>query len=159
MHKLYSSERSYFYLKWSISKLIKLPARFTLKKNERLKSRKIIEELFNDGKRFSISPFRVHYRVTQNTDQPSVLQAAVSVSSRNFKKAVDRNRIKRQMREAYRLQKLSLHDRLTDKNASIHLFVIYTGKELPTYSIVYDKLGVILKKLEKAVDENTPTNS
>ena len=79
------------------------------------------------------------------------LQAGFGASSRHFKKAVDRNRIKRLGREAYRLQKEPLLRRLTDKRLSLAVFFIYTGKELPEYATVTEKIGVILQKLIKEI--------
>lgn len=77
------------------------------------------------------------------------LQAGFGASSRNFKKAVDRNRIKRLTREAYRLQKPILQEWLRKKDRSLALFFIYTGKELPDYEVVKDKIGLALQKLMK----------
>jgi ribonuclease P protein component len=79
------------------------------------------------------------------------LQAGVTVSSRRFKKAVDRNRVKRILRETYRLQKLPLQQVLNEKNISIALFFIYTGKELPVFSEVYEKMGIILQHLHHQI--------
>src|SRR3954471_9514640 len=118
---------------------------FTLNKAERLKRRKIIEQLFSEGRAVTAFPIRVQYKMV---DQPTVpLQAGFSVSSRNFKRAVDRNRIKRLMREAYRLQKLPLEQALQTKEQQLALFLIYTGKELPEYALVKEKVEVVLKKL------------
>ena len=81
---------------------------YTLGKNERLKSRKLIEQLFKKGISFSIFPLRVVYLQTgYNAD---AIKVGFTVSTKYFKKAVDRNRIKRQMKEAYRLQKKELKD-------------------------------------------------
>ena len=80
------------------------------------------------------------------------LQAGFGASSRNFKKAVDRNRIKRLSREAYRLQKQPLLDRLKEKGLSMAVFFIYTGKDLPDYGIVTEKIGVALQKLIREVE-------
>ena len=77
------------------------------------------------------------------------LQAGFGATTRNFKKAVDRNRIKRLSREAYRLQKQTLYDHLMEKNRSLAVFFIYTGKELPDYGTVTEKIGVALQKLMK----------
>lgn len=120
--------------------------KFTLKKDERLKRRKIIEQLFSEGKSVAVFPIRVQYRLYEK-ELATPLQAGFSASSRNFKKAVDRNRIKRLMREAYRLQKIPLQEALHANNRQLGLFFIYTGKELPDYKTVSDRIAVILKKL------------
>ena len=121
---------------------------FTLGKNERLKSRKQIEQLFNDGQRFSISPFRIFYSF-QNSPAPihQTLQAGFGASSRNFKTAVDRNRIKRLTKEAWRLQKNTLKEQLKEQNQKLNVFFIYTGKELPVYDEVYTSVKKIVSKL------------
>ena len=122
---------------------------FTLGKNERLKSRKQIEQLFKSGQRFVSTPFRIFYSF-QNTGQPTLicsLQAGFGASSRNFKKAVDRNRIKRLTREAWRLQKNTLQDKLREQNRKLNVFFIYTGKELPIYTDVYNSINTALTKL------------
>jgi ribonuclease P protein component len=75
----------------------------------------------------------------------------VGVSSKNFKKAVDRNRIKRLMRESYRVQKIFLHDVLKEKNKQLALFLIYTGKELPEYKMASDKIELILHRIAKGI--------
>lgn len=121
-----------------------MPKVNTLGKNERLKSRKIIEQLFNEGKSFAYAPFRVYYLVS-NTTAP--LQFGAGVSTKNFKKAVDRNRIKRLTREGWRLQKNTLKEITQEQNKSLSVFLIYTGKELPVYKDVYDKTGKIIDKL------------
>ena len=180
--------------------------KYTLGKTERLKSRKVIDELFKNGKAFSIFPFRVIYLMknfapsnnlptlallpTENINEqltsnivhptPSIvhhtphivhrtsyivhhtsstpLQAGFTVSKKYFKKAVSRNRIKRLMREAYRLQKNDLQQQLLQKNIQLECFILYTGNELPTYNLVFEKMTNILKRLQKIVHENVETN-
>ena len=120
--------------------------KFTLNKTERLKRRKIIEQLFSEGRAVSAFPIRVQYKlVDELLAEP--LQAGFSASSRTFKRAVDRNRIKRLMREAYRLQKEPLEQALQTKQRRLALFLIYTGKELPEYALVKEKINVVLTKL------------
>ena len=119
-------------------------------------SRKAIEELFANGKSFSNFPLKVSW-VPHN--QMAVLQAGVGVSSRNFKKAVDRNRIKRLMREAYRLQKNMLNESLEKKQQKMSVFFLYLGKELPEYDLIYEKMGNSIKRLIKLSDENAERNT
>lgn len=111
----------------------------------------MIQQLFKEGKSFSHFPFRVIY--AENENPISHLQAAFSVSARHFKKSVDRNRIKRLMRESYRLQKNSLQTDLKESHKGLSIFFIYTGKELPEYSLVFEKIGSAIQRLEKLMAE------
>jgi len=128
-----------------------LAKRFTLGKQERLKSRKIIEQLFNEGKKIMVSPFRVFYLFDEIKNLP--LQFGVGVSTKNFKKAVDRNRVKRIIREAYRLQKMPLQGKLKEKNLGLNLFLFTTAKELTGYKFIYDKMDLVLQKLMLEVEK------
>ena len=129
---------------------------FTLSKQERLKSRKLIEQLFREGKSISVFPYRVLYLPVNVADTrlTATLQSGVAVSSKNFKKAVHRNKIKRLTREAYRLQKAGLQQKLTETGKQLILFFIYTGRELPVFLLVKEKVQVILDKLILIIDEN-----
>jgi len=124
--------------------------KFTLKKAERLKRRKIIEQLFSEGRAVTAFPIRLQYKLIEQPET-APLQAGFSASSRNFKRAVDRNRIKRLMREAYRLQKAPLEQALQTKQQQLALFLIYTGKEWPPYALVKEKVELVLKKLLLAI--------
>ena len=128
-----------------------MSSRYTLGKKERLKSRKSIEQLFAEGKSISAFPVRVQYFF--NSHLPANLQAGFTTNSRYFKKAADRNRIKRVMREAYRLQKNPLQENLKSGSRQLAVFFIYTGKELPQYRLVSEQIAVILKKLIRIVNE------
>ena len=132
--------------------------RYTLGKEERLKSRKIIEQLFKEGKSFSIFPFRVVWKYQLQTDK-GLLQAGFTASSRNFKKAVDRNRIKRLMKEAYRLQKNALQQLVEVHDKQFAIFFIYVGKEIPAHLLVVEKMNIILKRLQKIVHEENSGNN
>jgi ribonuclease P protein component len=123
--------------------------RYTLGKQERLKSRKQIEFLFKEGKTFSVSPLRVYYTVQVLPVDDSSLLFGVAAGTRNFKKAVDRNRIKRLIREAWRLQKNELQQKLKQENKQLHVFFIFTGKEVPDYKLIAEKTTVALQKLEQ----------
>lgn len=133
---------------------MKNKTRFTFKRTEKLKSRKAIEQLFRDGKPFSIFPLRVLWKMNENSNSVA-LQCGFAVSSRHFKNAVERNRIKRLMREAYRLQKNVLHENLLKANKKMQVFVIYVGNELPAYEQVFEKTANALKRLQKNIDENS----
>jgi len=135
---------------------------FTLGKKERLKSRKQIEKLFAEGKSFVVNPFRVYFIVNDDSSMvkgTSSLQFGVGVSSKNFKKAVDRNRIKRLTRETWRLQKNELKELTKVHSKQVNVFFIYTGKELPDFATMKDKVVVALKKLAGKIDENISSHS
>jgi ribonuclease P protein component len=124
--------------------------RYTLGKSERLKSRKSIGQLFSSGQSFSNFPFRVLYILSQpekGDPAASPLRAAFSVSTRNFKKAVDRNRVKRLSREAWRLQKHLLQDLLVQQGQQMTVFLIFTAKELPEYAVVAEKIKTVITRL------------
>lgn len=112
----------------------------------------MIDLVFSKGHSFSNFPFKV---VWLPQSKEHVLQAGVGVSSRYFKKATDRNRIKRLMREAYRLQKNELHDHLLQSRRSMSVFILYIGKDMPDYATVSERMGALLKRLIKFSNENT----
>jgi ribonuclease P protein component len=134
--------------------------RYTLGKKEKLKSRKAIEQLFKEGKSFSLFPFRIIYtfRDAKLQNSNSQLQTAFSVSKRYFKKATDRNRIKRLMREGWRLQKNILTEKINITGKTMTVFIIYTGNELPEYDFIFEKKAAVIKRLIKICDEAIVTN-
>jgi ribonuclease P protein component len=129
--------------------------RYTLGKQERLKSRKQIEHLFKEGKSFSVPPLRVYYTSCPLPIDDSSLQFGVAVGTKHFKKAVDRNRVKRLIREAWRLQKNKLKQQLKEENRQLHVFFIFTGKEVPDYKLISEKTIVALQKLEQLSVQST----
>lgn len=121
--------------------------RFTFPKSERLKSRKAIDALFAKGKTVSVFPVRAVYRFSVS-NEPG-LKAGVSASKRQFKRAVDRNRIKRLLREAYRLQKEEAVLKTTEAGLNGTVFFLYTGKELPDFETLKAAVGKCLHRLTK----------
>ncbi|WP_298297051.1 ribonuclease P protein component [Hydrotalea sp.] len=120
-----------------------MPGTFSYARQEKLKSRKQIEALFASGRQLYTYPFKILYQTTPQNRHPALLQAGVTVSSRHFKKAVQRNRIKRLIREAYRNNKVELQQLIVGKPIGLYLFIIYVGKEMPDGN----KLSVGLQKL------------
>lgn len=118
--------------------------RFTFNKAEKLSSEKTIQELFNRGSSFYLYPFKVLYILNpdQAIGRPQIL---ISVSSRTFPRAVDRNLIKRRIREAYRLQKEIIKG---ESNKGAFAFV-YTSKSVLPYTEIRSKLFLVLEKIEK----------
>lgn len=112
--------------------------KFTFNKHEKLKSQKAIEQLFLEGKTVMAHPLRLVY--LKNGDKTKV---GVSVSKRNFKKAVDRIRIKRLLREAYRLNKFLLIDSAITPHS---IMILYIGKELPGFALIDLKTKALFKK-------------
>lgn len=92
-----------------------------------------------------MTPLRVHYRITKEGESP--LQLGAGVSARQFKRAVDRNRVKRLIRESFRLQKIPLLEQLQEAGVNLQLFVIYTGKELPEYPEIFSSTRKVITKL------------
>jgi len=105
----------------------------------------MIDAIFSDGFVVKAYPVRIQFAFHDLEDH-SRCQVGVSVSKRNFKSAVDRNRIKRQLREAYRLNKSSIIQKLTDNQKQLAMMIIYTSKEKP----IYEELeSLVVKALSK----------
>lgn len=126
--------------------------KFTLGKQERLKSKKLIEKLYQEGKTVKVFPLRMVYlKVAHTSTFPA--QVGVSVPKRNFKLAVNRNKLKRLMREAYRLEKFTIYNNLEEQ----YIFMIsYLGKEMFTYHKVHEKMK---KLLDKFIEETKNTTN
>jgi ribonuclease P protein component len=134
-----------------------MPKLFTLSAPERLKSRKDIETLFQSGKAFLIYPFRVLFLLEQSKESVQPLAFMVSVPKRNFKKASARNRIRRQIKEAYRLQKNPLKLALSEQGRHLQCAFLYQGKEAISYSDMQAAMLQCLTKLEKKLVAFNPS--
>jgi len=125
--------------------------KFTLGKAERLKSKKLIDRLYEEGNSIKVFPLRMVYLQTEHTSEFPA-QVGVSVPKRNFKRAVDRNRIKRLMREAYRKQKYMVYDELEIP----YVFMIsYLGKVEQKYDAIEDKMEKLLTSFLQEIKNTT----
>ncbi len=112
----------------------------SLGRNKILKSKKELDEIFEKSLSFSHFPVSVVFILKEgNTDT----KVAFSVSKKKFKKAVDRNRIKRLLREAYRLQQKDL------KPEGLRMMWIYSGKKLPQFEEVFSSIKKLIAEINQ----------
>lgn len=123
--------------------------KFTFKRAERLKSRKTIGRMFKDGQSFGVYPLRLLWLRPEEPRGDSPVQFTVSVPKRSFKLAVDRNRIKRKVREAWRLNKHWLYSKLEDEEGQYAFMVLYTGKEDFPYEQIETAMRTINQRFLK----------
>lgn len=133
-----------------------MPIRFTLKQSERLKNRNLIRNLFSGNHSFFVYPFKIIYL---EVDRSSSLfkshhpaQVLFTISKKRFKLAVDRNKLKRLMREGYRKNKHELYEVLTSKEKYLALGFIYTGKHVLDYHEIEKKIKVALLRLKQDLE-------
>ncbi len=119
---------------------------FTLHKEERLCSQKMIEDLFTSGESFLSYPLKVVFLKTE-LPQPYPVLAAFTVSKRNFKRAVKRNLLKRRMREAYRLHKPTFYAEITAKELHLAVMFVYIGKDIAEFAQIEKSMISAFKKL------------
>ncbi|TSD67220.1 ribonuclease P protein component [Inquilinus sp. KBS0705] len=120
---------------------------YTFTKEERLCNKKLIDGLFHNGSSFLCYPFKVSW-MPADDGQTSPVQVVISVSKKRFKRAVDRNLVKRRIREAYRLNKQTLlYDALVNAEAKIVLSLAYIGKEIAGYDLIEKKMLKLLTQL------------
>ncbi len=126
---------------------------FSLSKSERLKSKKDIDTLFLSGKAFFVFPFKVFYRqIELQTDMESVV-FGISVPKKIFKRAVDRNALKRKVREIYRVNKQVLKDSLSAQKKTVHVMLVYVDKELKSTNELAPLMVDVLKKVGEKCDK------
>lgn len=121
--------------------------RFTLSKKERLCSRTLTKELFQSGSSFIEYPVRVTFK--QIPEQSVHGQVLISVPKKRFKRAVDRNRLKRLIREAYRLNKTTLSEIWEQEGKYFALAFVYIGNDIANFSQLNEAMQKITKKLSR----------
>lgn len=118
----------------------------TFPKEERLHGRTTVAEVFAKGKRFQLDPYRIVWRTRAQDNLPSI-RFGISVSKKISKKAVERNRIKRCNREAFRAVKQSFIAELLAQNKQIDLFLVYSGSIETNTEVLKEKIILILNRL------------
>jgi ribonuclease P protein component len=132
----------------------------SFRKDEILRKKKLIDRLFAEGSSFYIYPFKVFYLAVP-PDMPSPVQVIISVGKRSFKLATDRNRIRRQIREAYRQHKQELYNQLVLKDIQCLLAIIYTANVHIPSAEQDVKIKAVLKRLNNEINRklNNPSPS
>ena len=118
-------------------------------KKEKLKSQKLVEILFSEGKSVSVYPLRIVFLKTKVSENVTI-KCGVSVSKRNFKNAVDRNRIKRLLRETYRLNKIKYFNNISSSYA---FMILYISKDGIDFDSLDKKMNLLLDKFSKLIAE------
>lgn len=126
----------------------------TFNKSERLCNKKIIEHLYKQGNSFIEYPFKV---IWLNVLLPSsnTVQLLINVSTRKYKKAVDRNYIKRLIRESYRRNKNDFCSNISKNNIPLTFALTYISKSILSYQEIENKIILILQHLQKLNEKNS----
>ena len=130
----------------------------TFPKKEHLYGEKVIENLHTTGSSFLVYPLRVVYLNISQPDEQIPVRVMIGVSKKKFKKAVDRNRAKRLMREAYRLNKSSLVSIIKKEEVKIYLSFQYIADEMLTFDEISTKMQKALDRLTKIIAEKSYIN-
>lgn len=138
---------------------------FTYQKKDKLKSRKQTQFLFAKGSAITVGPIRLLYTIeTENAEasliekssieksdkenfSKGVLQAGVGAPSRHFRKAVMRNKVKRLLREGYRMERPAFMSAINIEHKRLNLFFLYTDTKVLTQTEIQEKIKVVLQKL------------
>lgn len=121
-------------------------------KKEKLKSETLIQRLFTEGKSISSYPLKLIYMPTNGASDIKI-QCGVTVSKRNFKSAVKRNRIKRLLRESYRLNK---EEKFNNIEGNFAFLFLYLGKKMPLYEEVERHMKKILEQFLIKISNEDP---
>ena len=124
---------------------------FTFRKEEKLCSQKIIGEIFLSGTSFLCYPLKVVWKYeVLHTSYPA--EVVFSVPKRLFKRAHDRNLLKRQLREVYRYQKQELYQSLELNNRKIAVMIVYIAKEQLEFALIESAMAKVIAKLKKKLE-------
>lgn len=131
----------------------------TLKKEERLKRRKVIGRLFEEGRSFGQYPLRLVWISLEERQGLFPVQFSLSVPRKRFRRAVDRNRLRRRIREAYRLNKHHLYRALAGEPGQLAIMIIYTGQEEFSFAEIEKAMQLMIRRfIKKYRAEKSPAN-
>src|ERR1017187_7184944 len=123
----------------------------TFGKEEKLKKRKVIEALFKNGKAISANPVRLIWAEAEDKSGKFPLQTGFSVSKRTFKRAVDRNKVKRLMREGFRKNKSEIYAFMEENNLKYSIIFIYTQKKIIPFKDIEQKIISALNRFQETL--------
>lgn len=127
----------------------------SLKKTERLKKRDDIQRLFKQGDSIYEHPIKLyHLKVEKKEEDPSPLLFGVSVPKKKFKRAVDRNLLKRRIREAYRQHNAILKAHFIERDVKLLVMPVFLGNEIADYNLIEGKIILLLQRLQAIYEQD-----
>lgn len=128
--------------------------KLTFSKEERLHSKKKIDLLFAEGESFNLYPIRVIWRFLDSQNKEFPVEVLISVSKRKINKAVDRNLLKRRIKEAYRKNKPEFHTFLSNQSINCNLAFVYVASDIMLYNEIEQKIILILQRLQTEYEKS-----
>ncbi len=122
---------------------------YTFTKKERICSKTLFEEIIRNRQSFSIYPLKCYFLINRQHTSLLPNQIAISVPKRKVHSAVHRNKIKRLIREAYRLNKNILSEGEVESSTQYQMIIVFIGKSIPSFKTINDKIITILKRLSQ----------
>jgi len=125
----------------------------TFKKEERLSSKKIVDKLFSEGKSFVVSQFRVVW-LNYELESRYPAQILISIPKKKIKRAVDRNLLKRRVKESYRKNKAPWYEFMIEHKLKCVFAILYNSNEIASYKAIEEKIILILERLQSEYEKD-----
>lgn len=123
---------------------------FEFPKKQKLCNEKAIKKMFSNGKSFVVNPFRLVW-IKEERNNDVVIKSILVAPKKKLNLAVDRNLVKRRMKEAYRLNKVDLESYLKSKNIQLSIAIIYQQEEILPFKVIEEKIKLILSRLKEEI--------